>query len=81
MTTTKTTPPPRKPQETPGNPRKPQKTQAFSRLRALGQGGRAYCLDQDRTSYVPSASRDGSTYQVQVRGETMLCHYAAGCND
>ena len=68
MTTTKTT-------------RTAKEPQAISRLRALGKGVRVYCLDQDRTSYVPSASRDGSTYQVQVRGETMLCSYAAGSND
>ncbi len=35
MTTTKTT-------------RTPKETQAISRLRALGQGVRIYCLDLDR---------------------------------
>ncbi len=59
MTTTKTT-------------RTPKETQAISRLRALGKGVRVYCLDQDRTYCVPSANGDGSAYQVQAGGETML---------
>ncbi len=68
MTTTKTT-------------RTPKETQAISRLRDLGKGVRVYCLDQDRTYCVPSANGDGSAYQVQVGGETMLYSYAAGSND
>ena len=59
MTTTKTT-------------RTAKETQAISRLRALGKGVRVYCLDQDRTYCVPSPNGDGSAYQVQAGGETML---------
>ncbi len=59
MTTTKTT-------------RTPKETQANPRLRALGKGVRVYCLGQDRTYCVPSANGDGSAYQVQAGGETML---------
>ena len=68
MTTTKTT-------------RTPEETRAISRLRALGQGIRVFCLDKDRTYCVPSASGDGSAYQVQVSGETMLCSCPAGIHD
>ncbi len=61
--------------------RTPEETRAISRLRALGQGIRVFCLDQDKLYCVPSASGDGSAYQVQVSGETMLCSCPAGVND
>ena len=47
-------------------PRTPEETQAISRLRALGQGVRVYCLDRDQMYCVPAASGDGSAYQVQA---------------
>ena len=59
----------------------PEETRAISRLRALGQGLRVYCLERDRAYCVPSASGDGSAYQVQVSGETMLCSCPAGTHD
>ena len=62
-------------------PRTPEETQAISRLRALGQGVRVYCLERDRLYCVPSSAGDGSAYQVQVSGETMICSCAAGQND
>ena len=52
MATTKTT------------PRTEEETQAISRLRALGQGLRVYCLERDRLYCVPSTAGDGSAYQV-----------------
>ena len=42
----------------------PEETRAISRLRALGQGIKVFCLDQDKLYCVPSASGDGSAYQV-----------------
>ena len=68
MTTTKTT-------------RTLEETRAISRLRALGQGIRVFCLDQDKLYCVPSATGDGSAYQVQISGETMLCSCPAGQHD
>ncbi len=59
----------------------PEETRAISRLRALGQGVKVFCLDQDKLYRVPSASGDGSAYQVQVSGETMLCSCPAGTHD
>ncbi len=59
----------------------PEETRAISRLRALGQGIKVFCLDKDRTYCVPSASGDGSAYQVQVSGELLLCSCPAGTND
>ncbi len=59
----------------------PEETRAISRLRALGQGVKVFCLDQDKLYCVPSASGDGSAYQVQVSGETMLCSCPAGQHD
>ncbi len=59
----------------------PEETRAISRLRALGQGIRIFCLDQDKLYCVPSASGDGSAYQVQVSGETRLCSCPAGIHD
>ncbi len=59
----------------------PEETRAISRLRALGQGIKVFCLDQDKLYCVPSASGDGSAYQVQVSGETMLCSCPAGTHD
>ena len=58
--------------------RSPEETRAISRLRALSQGVKVYSLDKDRTYCVPSASGDGSAYQVQVSGETMLCPVPLG---
>ncbi len=59
----------------------PEETRAISRLRALGQGIKVFCLERDQTYCVPSASGDGSVYQVQIGGETMLCRCPAGSND
>ena len=59
----------------------PEETRAISRLRALGQGVRVYCLDQDKLYCVPSASGDGSTYTIQISGETVLCSCPAGIHD
>ncbi len=61
--------------------RTPEETRAISRLRALGQGVKVFCLDQDKLYCVPSASGDGSAYQVQTSGETMLCSCPAGQHD
>ncbi len=61
--------------------RTPEENRAISRLRALGQGVKVFCLDQDKLYCVPSASGDGSAYQVQVSGETMLCSCPAGEHD
>ncbi len=62
-------------------PLTPEETRAISRLRALGQGVRVYCLDQDKLYCVPSASGDGSAYQVQVSGDITICSCPAGTND
>ncbi len=62
-------------------PRTPEETQAISRLRALGQGVRVYCLDRDQSYCVPASAGDGSAYQVQVNGETTSCSCPAGTND
>ncbi len=62
-------------------PRTPEETQAISRLRALGQGVRVYCLDRDQSYCVPAASGDGSAYQVQISGEITICSCPAGTND
>ncbi len=59
----------------------PEETRAISRLRALGQGIKVFCLERDKLYCVPSASGDGSVYQVQVSGETMLCSCPAGIHD
>ncbi len=59
----------------------PEETRAISRLRALGQGVKVFCLERDKLYCVPSASGDGSVYQVQVSGETMLCSCPAGIHD
>ncbi len=59
----------------------PEETRAISRLRALGQGVKVFCLERDKLYCVPSASGDGSAYQVQISGETMLCSCPAGTND
>ncbi len=61
--------------------RTPEETRAISRLRALGQGIKVYCLEQDKLYCVPSASGDGSVYQVQISGETMVCSCPAGEHD
>ena len=62
-------------------PLTPEETRAISRLRALGQGIRVFCLDQDMLYCVPSASGDGSTYTIQISGETMTCSCPAGEHD
>jgi len=62
-------------------PLTPEESKAISRLRALGQGVKVFCLERDQSYCVPSASGDGSAYQVQVSGETMLCSCPAGVND
>ncbi len=61
--------------------RTPEETRAISRLRALGQGVKVFCLDQDKLYCIPSASGDGSVYQVQISSETMLCSCPAGQHD
>ncbi len=58
-----------------------EETHAISRLRALGQGVKVYCLERGLTYCVPSASGDGSAYQVQVSGVTMVCSCPAGTHD
>ncbi len=62
-------------------PLSPAESRAIFRLRALSQGVRVYCLEQGQTYCVPSASGDGSAYQVQVSGETILCSCPAGIHD
>ena len=62
-------------------PRTPEETQAISRLRALGQGVRVYCLDRDQMYCVPASAGDGSAYQVQISGEITICSCPAGSND
>ncbi len=62
-------------------PLTPEESKAISRLRALGQGVKVFCLDQDKLYCVPSASGDGSAYQVQVSGEDLVCSCPAGVND
>ncbi len=59
----------------------PEETRAIARLRALGQGIKVFCPDQDKLYCVPSASGDGSAYQVQVSGETLVCSCPAGEHD
>ena len=59
-------------------PLTPEESKAISRLRALGQGVKVFCLERGQTYCVPSASDDGSAYRVQVNGETMLCSSPAG---
>ena len=59
----------------------PEETQAISRLRALGQGVRVYCLTRDQSYCVPASSGDGSAYQVLVSSETTSCSCPAGTND
>ncbi len=62
-------------------PRTPEETQAISRLRALGQGVRVYCLERDQMYCVPASAGDGSAYQIQVNGEITICSCPAGTND
>ena len=61
--------------------RTPEETRAISRLRALGQGVKVFCLDQDKLYCVPSASGDGSAYQIRISGEITSCSCPAGTND
>ena len=63
------------------SPLSPEESKAISRLRALGQGVRVYCLDKDRLYCVPSAGGDGSAYSVMVSGENAMCSCPAGEND
>jgi len=58
---------------TKNTPRTSEETAAISRLRALGQGVRVYCI--------PSASGDGSAYTVQVSRDIAFCSCLAGEND
>jgi len=62
-------------------PLTPEESKAISRLRALGQGVKVFCLERDQSYCVPSASSDGSAYQVQVSGEFLLCSCPAGVNE
>ncbi len=62
-------------------PLTPEETHAISRLRALGQGIRVYCMTRDHLYCVPSTSGAGSAYSMQVSGETMLCSCPAGIHD
>ena len=62
-------------------PLTPEESKAISRLRALGQGVKVFCLDPDKVYCVPSASGDGSAYSVLVDGEFLLCSCPAGVND
>ena len=66
---------------TKNTPRTEEETQAISRLRALGQGVRVYCLERGCTYCVPSAACDGSAYSVMMSGETMMCSCPAGSQD
>ena len=59
----------------------PEETRATARLRALGQGVRVYVLEPGYRYCVPSASGDGSAYQVLTNGETVTCSCPAGIND
>ncbi len=62
-------------------PLSPEESKAISRLRALGQGVKVFCLERDKTYCVPSASGDGSAYSVMVDGDILLCSCPAGVND
>ena len=62
-------------------PLTPEESKAISRLRALGQGIRVYCVDQDKLYCVPSSAGDGSAYSVLVDGDILLCSCPAGVND
>ncbi len=62
-------------------PLTPEETRAISRLRAFGQGVKVFCLERGQTYCVPGASGNGSAYQVQISGETMLCSCPAGEHD
>ena len=62
-------------------PRTEEETMAISRLRALGQGVRVYCLERDCTYCVPSAACDGSAYSVMISGDTVTCSCPAGSQD
>ena len=59
----------------------PEETHAKARLRALGQGVRVYVLEPGYRYCVPSASGDGSAYQVLANGDTATCSCPAGMND
>ena len=59
----------------------PEETQAIARLRALGQGVRVYVLEPGYRYCVPSASGDGSAYQVLVSRDSGMCSCPAGVND
>ena len=58
-----------------------EETRATARLRALGQGVRVYVLEPGYRYCVPSASGDGTAYQVLAHGDTVTCSCPAGMND
>jgi len=62
-------------------PLTPEESKAISKLRALGQGIKVFCLDPDKVYCVPSSAGDGSAYSVVVQDESMLCSCPAGVND
>ncbi len=57
-----------------------EEIQASARLRALGQGVRVYCLEPGYRYAVPSASGDGSAYQVLVHDGDPSCTCQAALN-
>ena len=56
-------------------------THATARLRALGQSIRVYVLEPGYRYCIPSASGDGSAYQVLDTGGTATCSCPAGMNN
>ena len=56
-------------------PLSPEESKAISRLRALGQGVKVYCLDPDKVYCVPSSAGDGSAYSILVDGDFLLCSW------
>ena len=59
----------------------PEETHATARHRALGQGVRVYVLEPGYRYCVPSASGDGSAYQVLAHVDAVTCSCPAGMND
>ena len=58
----------------------PEEIQASARLRALGQGIRVYCLEPGYRYCIPSASNDGSAYQVLILDGSPSCTCKASPN-
>ncbi len=58
----------------------PEEIQASARLRALGQGLQVYCLEPGFRYCVPSASGDGSAYQVLILDGDPSCTCQAALN-